>query len=315
MAAKAMTQEAVSALRETIARMEGRHIQTFDGREMSEQTVDARQAEERFSFGIGSLDQALDGGLPLDAVTEIRSSSMKDAGAASGFALAIAALLQVHNNSDTSKRIDSPQPILWIADRFAVLEAGLPYGGGLLDFGIAIEDFLHARPRRLADALWLAEAAAASGAFAATILEVSGNLKHFGLTESRRLGLRAKAAGRPLLVLRQAGEEEASSALFRFRVETAPAANRSLADGTLLGGSIGHSVFRITLEKSRNSLQPSLLLEWNSHDRRLSPSPASTRSLIANPTPAHSGARLSSVVDRSGHAAKMGKRVAYHRAS
>jgi protein ImuA len=110
----------------------------------------------------------------------------------------------------------------------------------------------------------------ASKAVSATILEIRGNLKHFGLTESRRLCLRAKAAGSPLFIIRHAGEEEASSALLRFLAEPAPASERCLADGSMLGGSIGHPVFRLTLEKSHNPAPLSFLLEWNCRDRQFS---------------------------------------------
>lgn len=317
MAGKAVAQETVFALRETIARMEGRDIRTFDASDdRAEEILGAQEKRCRLSFDIDALDGALDGGLPLDGLTEIRSSAMKDAGAASAFALAIASLLQKRGTGLSACHPgENELPILWIADRLAVLEAGMPYALGLQDFGMAPETFLHARPRKLEDALWLAEAAVASGAFAMTILEVSGNPKHFGLTESRRLSLRARASGRHLVILRQAGEQEASSADFRFLIETAPAANRYLADGTMLGGSIGHSVFRLTLERSRNPVLLSLSLEWNSHDRRFSAASAPAKPAVANRPPAHSGARLSASVDRQGAPEKMGTRLAFHRAS
>jgi protein ImuA len=316
MAGKAVAQETVFALRETIARMEGRDIRAFDASDdRADEIKGAQEKRVRLSFGIDALDTALDGGLPLDGLTEIRSDAMKDAGAASGFALAMSALLQSRCNGLPARQTrENELPILWIADRLAVLEAGMPYALGLQDFGIAPETFLHARPRKLEDALWLAEAAVASGAFATTILEVSGNPKHFGLTESRRLNLRARASGRALIVLRQAGEEEASSADFRFLVETAPAANRYLADGTLLGGSIGHSVFCLTLERSRNPALLSLSLEWNSHDRRLLVS-TPAKSAGSNRPPAHSGAHLPASGHRQGAQEKMGTRLAFHRAS
>lgn len=315
MAGKAVAQETVFALRETIARMEGRDNRSFGASDDRAGEIQGAQANrDRLSFGIDALDGALDGGLPLDGLTEIRSGAMKDAAAASAFTLAISALLQNRGNGLSARQPgENKLPILWVADRLAVMEAGMPYALGLQDFGIAPETFLHARPRKLEDALWLAEAAVASGAFAMTILEVSGNLKHFGLTESRRLSLRAKAAGRHLAVLRQAGEEEASSADFRFLIETAPAANRYLADGTMLGGSIGHSVFRLTLERSRSPALLSLSLEWNSHDRRLLVS-TPAKPDVSNRPPAHSGARLSASIDRQGAQEKMGARLAFHRA-
>ncbi len=161
------------------------------------------------------------------------------------------------------------QRLLFVADPQVVREAGLVYAPGLLDFGLTSTTLVHALPRRVEDALWLAEAALASRAFSTVLLEVHGNPKKFGLTESRRLSLKARATEGRLIILRQAGEEEASSALLRLSVESAPAAARYLADGSLLGGSIGSPVFRIIPEKSRIPGSPELILEWNSDDRRL----------------------------------------------
>ncbi len=96
---------------------------------------------------------------------------LRDAGASSGFALALAAALQRQDEEEER----SPAPILWIADKVAAMEAGIPYAVGLKDFGLRTERFLHASPRKLEDALWLAETAIESGVFPATILEVRGN--------------------------------------------------------------------------------------------------------------------------------------------
>ena len=307
MAETAVARETLFALRETIARLEGRPVPELAAAEQEVRAADdgrRRDADERLllPLGIAHLDKALEGGLPLDGMTEIRSHLLRDAGAASGFALALASWLQWGRLQSGKDEKDS-FPVLWIGDRVAAMEAGFPYAVGLKDFGLQPERFLHAAPRKLEEALWLAETAVASGVFSVIILEVRGNPARFGLTESRRLSLRAKTAGRPLFVLRQAGEEEASSATFRFSVEPGPASSRLLPDGSMLGGSIGNPVFRLTLEKSRNPAPLSILLEWNSHDRQFNaPVPEPERSLPAERKPAHSGAHLSASADRSDRA-------------
>ncbi|AYD03072.1 hypothetical protein [Neorhizobium sp. NCHU2750] len=265
MAGNAAARERVFALREQIARLEGKALPGMVAARHEDLAVpgraDAKQAEPtRLGFDIPFLDEALDGGLRLDGLSEIRSLTLYDAGAASGFAVSLVAFIMTRKFSGA--------PLLWIADGLSACESGVPYGGGIRQIGVDPRLVFQASPRRLGDALWIAEEALASKAFAATILEIHGNPKPFGLTESRRLKLRAEAAGRPLLLLRHAGDEEASSASFRMLVEPAPALERRLADGTMLGGSIGHPVFRITLEKSRNPAPLSFLLEWNSHDRQ-----------------------------------------------
>lgn len=304
MAKTALAQETVFALRETIARLEGKSLPTLAAAKANETGKSLRDEGLIAPTGIGLLDEALEGGLPHDGLTELRSIGLRHAGALSGFAMALSCLYQQKDQ----------RPLFWISDRMAASDAGLPYPLGLKRFGLSIHRMLHAAPARLEDALWLAEAALSSGIFAAILLEVRGNPANFGLTESRRLSLRAKASSRPLLILRHGGEEEASSALFRFHVEPALAAARRLPDGSMLGGSIGSSAFRLTLEKSRNPAPLSLNLEWNHHDRRFSIAEPAEQAVQQQP-PAHFGAPLSKAFDGSDSSPPLGAILAFDRAS
>lgn len=314
MAEHATAQERLFALRETIARLEGKAVPALvAARQAKAAQAPQDMAKElrRLPLGVPAVDNALEGGMPLDGLTEIRTAFFRDAGSATGFVLALAALLQGEHGR---KEEEVSDPVLWIGDRACAQEAGLPYALGLMQFGLKPRQFLYALPRKLEDALWIAETALASGAPAATILEVRGNPAHFGLTESRRLALRAKDTGRPLILLRQAGEEETSSALFRFRLEPAPALERRLPDGSMLGGSIGHPLFRLTLEKSRHPAPLSFTLEWNPRDRQfdlLQPSIPSFPVL----RPADPVDRFSASADRPDRPAEMGTLVAFDRAS
>lgn len=324
MAEAAVARETLFALRETIARLEGRPIPALAAvahEALADKPVreamgiakslptEPRLEQSLLPIGVDELDAALQGGLPLDALTEIRSLGLRDAGVASGFALALAARLHARASDKTAAK----SPVLWIGDTVATMEAGLPYAIGIGDFGLEPQALLQASPRKLDDALWVAEAALGSAAFAVVILEVRGNPARFGLTESRRLALRAKAAGRPLFLLRQGGEEEASSALFRFSVKPAPAQARPLPDGSVLGGSIGHPAFRLTLEKSRNPAPLSITLEWNAHDRRFAPVLDTQRSPLPGEHPAHSGADLPASADRPDRAQALGSVLAFDR--
>ncbi len=305
MANEAAARETLFALREQIARLEGKNLPAMAAAKMEDFAVRANGGE-RLPFNIPSLDAALNGGLLLDSLTEIRSGSFYDAGAASGFILSLVGLMKA--------RKSAKGPMLWIADAFTACETGVPYAGGVKPFGIDPQAIFHASPRRLEDALWLAEAALESKAFIATIFEIHGNPKSFGLIESRRLNLRAKAAGRPLLLLRHAGSEEASSASFRMSVEPAPALERRLADGSVLGGSIGHPVFNITLEKSKNPAPLSFRLEWNLHDRQFHLARDPNKSALRK-WPAHSGTSLSVSADRQDRPKALGSVMAFEKAS
>ncbi|MFS8110997.1 hypothetical protein QD460_04680 [Rhizobium jaguaris] len=320
MAEAAVARETLFALRETIARLEGRPIPALAAVAhealVAEPGAGPADVVQPLAIGITDLDEAMQGGVPLDALTEIRSLALRDAGAASGFTLALAARLKAlaaRSGGQAAGKTATVSPVLWIGDTVATMEAGLPYAIGLRDFGLEPAGFLQASPRKLEEALWLAEAALVSTAFAVVILEVRGNPARFGLTESRRLALRAKAAGRPLFLLRQAGEEEASSALFRLLVEPAPAQARSLPDGSLLGGSIGHPAFRLTLEKSRNPAPFSITLEWNAHDRQFAPVLDTQRPAFPGEHAAHSGANLPASADRPDLAQALGSVLAFDR--
>lgn len=322
MAEAAVARETLFALRETIARLEGRPLPALAAaaHEALAAEGDSRPATEAqllLATGVADLDAAMQGGVPLDALTEIRSLGLRDAGAASGFTLALAARLGAIGGrlvgAQAAGKIAAVTPVLWIGDTVAAMEAGLPYAIGLKDFGLEPAGFLQAAPRKLEEALWLAEAALASAAFAVVILEVRGNPARFGLTESRRLALRAKAAGRPLFLLRQGGEEEASSALFRFSIEPAPALARPLPDGSVLGGSIGHPAFRLTLEKSRNPAPFSITLEWNAHDRQFTPVSDIRRPAFPGEHAAHSGADLPASADRPDRPQALGSLLAFGR--
>lgn len=316
MARNAKAQETIFALREQIAKMEGKPLPALAAAEQADLAQDpenhvSRTDQPRLSFGVDFVDAALEGGLPLDAITEIRTATTADTGPVTGFTLALASHLKKWEGADA--------PILWIGDVVSTQEGGAPYPPGLRQFGLGPEDVLYASPRKLEDALWLAETALTSGALCAIIMEIRGNPKHFGLTESRRLSLRAKAAGRPLFLMRHTAEEEASSAPFRLLAEPAAASGRHLPDGSVLGGSIGHPVFRLTLEKSRNPAPLSFLLEWNPHDRQFSPGPDANREpdkvFPRGIPPAHSGARLPASADRQGRSKSLGSVVAFERAS
>lgn len=306
MATSALAQRRLFALRETIARIENadgpglarrkRHWQ-WDAQEPQGEPVS--ESDE-----IDGLNAVFDGGFPACGLVEIRNAQTRDTGAATGFSLALAALRQ-----DRAER--GEDATLWIGQAMAFSEAGTPYAPGLKKHGLDPTRVLLARPRTIADALWMAETALGVPAFSTVILEIRGNPAGFGLTESRRLQLRAKTNGTLLLLLRQAGEEEASSALCRLRIDPAPAGERPLPDGTTLEGSIASPVFLVTPEKSKSADPIGILLEWNSHDRRfhrLDPRPAVSQEdrRPADPLPV-----VSLPARRSRGAAALGEVVAF----
>ncbi|GEO85818.1 MULTISPECIES: ImuA family protein [Alphaproteobacteria] len=310
MGVTALAQERLVALREAIAKIEGK---SFSGG-LEPVTGDVGDRPEPASFATGSaigleaghLENLLPEGFPTGAMIEARGGQFRDAGAVSGFGLGLCL-------SCCPTR--PGQRVLWIGDRFVAREVGLPHAAGLADYGLRPGELVYAMPQRLEDALWLADAALSCGGFSAVMLEVAGNPRGFGLTESRRLSLKARGSGGFLLLLRQGGEEEASSASLRLLVEPAPAATRRLPDGSMFGGSIGNSVFRLIPEKSRLGVSHELILEWNRHDRQFYPATPLHAGAGRAFRSAHPGALVAPPFDRSAGAPALGTIVAFDRAS
>jgi protein ImuA len=261
MAETALARETLCALRMEISRLESKNTAML-ARAAREDAWDAPSEahDGLIRSGSESFDDALGGGLAKAALHEIRSEATADNGAASGFVLALGRLALGRKESAASARL------LWIADPIGARESGRPYGPGLAAHGIPPAAFLYASPKHLKDALMIAEAALAVNSFSAVILEVYGNPLKFSLTESRRLHLRAKANRRPLFLLRERGEEEASNAVARFLVRPAPAAPHLLPDGQPYPKGMGNSAFHVTIEKSRNPSPPDFFLEWNADE-------------------------------------------------
>ena len=267
MAMSAVARDTVFALRRQIAKIEGTLPERLEAPARGVPAEAARQdmtivrrglgaasADAFLHTGIERLDAALGGGLPKAALGEIHGRETRDAGAVAGFALSLVSLILKEKPG---------LPILWIGTAEIFHEAGFPYAGGLHAlFGIGPEQLLFSEAPRLPDALWIAEEAARMTAFAAVILEIRGSPQRLDLTATRRLHARAQHAGRPVLLMRQAGEAEPTAAPVRLIVSAAPAASRETVAGPL-AGSIGRPAFTVDIGKSRTALPGQFTLEWN----------------------------------------------------
>lgn len=269
MALSAVAQETVLALRREIARLEGTLPERLAAPVGVEDTVVLRRhgatipGRLLLPTGAQAFDDALGGGVPKAALTEIHGAQIRDAGAVAGFALSLAGPILKRTGAAAS-------PILWIGTAEIFRETGRPYLPGLQEcFGIGSGELLVAEVPRLIDALWIAEEAAGLQALSAVLLEIRGNPSKLDLTATRRLHRRAQAAGRPVFLLRQAAMAEPTAAPVRLVVSSAPAAARWMLNGPL-AGSIGPPSFRVRIDKSHNSPPRQFTLEWNPDDRAFS---------------------------------------------
>lgn len=264
----------LSGLRQQIAEIEERKFVCLnepDKEDKNQQNIKSyrlRNEKDKghiLPLGHDVLDECLDGGIFLNALTEFRIGEARHAGSASGFVWILAQQIQelIHNLEPAYGTL----PILWIGEVSAKLEGGQIYPPGLLSLGIDPSQCLFVQPRSLNDALWAAELAAKQASLAATILEVRGNPHELDMAGTRRLNLRAQAAKRPFFLLRQSSEPEATAARTRIFIEPAAASSKILPSQQKLSNSLQYSAFRLQLEKSKNPSPQSFILEWN-HDAK-----------------------------------------------
>lgn len=171
---------------------------------------------------------------PRGHVHEVFADSAVNTGAAFGFALAQARPL-----------LSPARPGLLVLQLKAdAQELGLPYGLGFAAFGLAPTDFILIRPASIVELLWAAEEALACRAVGAIIADLAHAHKALDFTASRRLALRAAAAGGALFIVRYGRGREATAARYRWRVEP-----QASAPPPHDGRAPGPPRWRLTLEK------------------------------------------------------------------
>jgi protein ImuA len=191
--------------------------------------------------------------VPPGLLGEIFTDETRDGGAALGFALGAArglltperpAILVMQLGRDTQ-------------------ETGVPYGAGLHSFGVDPEAVVLARAETITELLWAIEEAVACRAVAAVVADIAGHHKALDFTASRRLSLRAQAAGGAVFLVRYGREREASAAWLRWRVLPAPSGVAPFDPR-----APGPPRFAVTLEKGRLRGLPAearLIIEWTEH--------------------------------------------------
>lgn len=246
------------------------------------------------ALGASAVDHCLDGGLACGGLHEVRSPLARDIGAATGFALGLAARAMA---TDRMGR----RGVVWVSDPAARIDGGGLFPAGLAQYGFDPSSMTMVEPGDLQGAMWAADEAAGCAGLAALIFQIKGNPARFDITATRRLMLRARQSGVLALTLRQSGEEEASAAATRWRVNT----EISGADDTLERG-VGAMRLSLTLERNRAGRTGQWLLAWNPKVRVFDHAAPHPDSKPAKPS-AHSLDRLPASSDRQAPPGKMGQ--------
>lgn len=288
MAENAEARETIFALRRQIAKIEGNLPDTLDPKESSDGSVILRRRglpiSPAMATGSSQLDFVLGSSLS-EGLIEIHGDATRDAGAVSGFTLALASIV-LRNTS---------RPLLWVGTSEIFREAGRPYAPGIMErFGISHGQLLIAEAEKPSDVLWIAEEAANLTALSAVLLETRGSPRLLDLTATRRLHRRAIGAAHPIVLMRQTGAPEPTAAPTRLKVTPAVAGQRQTIAGPLQN-SIGPPAFTIHASKSRTSPPTEFTLEWNAVFRAFE---ERGHDLAANHIPENPRTVVSSLADR-----------------
>jgi protein ImuA len=244
-------------------------------------------------LGAAHVDRLLDGGLACGGLHELRCAQARDIGAGAGFALGLAA------RAAANMRVGSGR-IVWVNDPAARSDGGGLFPAGLAQYGLDPSALTLVEPRDLQGAMWAADEAAACAGLVAMVFHIRGNPARFDITATRRLMLRAREKGVLALILRQSGEEEATAAVTRWRVQTHVSGVDELDHR-----GVGAMRLSLTLERNRAGRTGHWLLAWNPKTRVFDH--AADHSDIRNAPPADSFHRLHPSANRQDPAGAMGQ--------
>ena len=245
------------------------------------------------SLGASAVDHCLEGGLACGGLHEVRSPLARDIGAATGFALGLAArAMQAERGLRGG--------IIWVTDPATRVDGGGLFPAGLAQYGLDPSSMTMVEPGDLKGAMWAADEASGCNGLAALIFQIKGNPGRFDITATRRLMVRARDSGVLALILRQSGEEEASAVATRWRVNT----EMSGADDMLERG-VGAMRLSLTLERNRAGRTGQWLLAWNPKDRSFDHAAPNPHARTNSPT--HSLDRLPVSANRQDPSGQMGQ--------
>lgn len=223
-------------LRQAVAKIEGYE-------------TDLGIGSQPIAFGIRNIDAVLQGGLAAASLHEIAPVTLRDIGAAAGFAFALAARA-AKDNGET----------LCIQTDFAAIESGSIYGPGCDLFGLQTKQLLILKVSHPLDALWAMEEALKCRALASVIVELPHDGPVADLTATRRLTLAARQGGSLGFLLRHRPSSLTGSLETRWEVAAAPSRPDKF-------GGLGRTAFVLSLTKNRHGPTGRWPVAWDHHER------------------------------------------------
>lgn len=201
-------------------------------------------AKSPLTLGVAPIDAMLGGGLAFGALHEVAPALPIDNGAATGFALALAARCQ--------------GSVLWLQSDDGQREGGALYGPGLALFGLSLDRLIILNAARGDDVLWAMEEALRSRAVKLVIGELPNERATDDGMAARRLSFIARDTGGLGLLLRPHPAQAPSAAVTRWQIAAAPGACDAY-------GGLGRTAFAVSLTKNRRGPCGRWLITWDHH--------------------------------------------------
>lgn len=271
----------LDALRAQIAALEKRPVLS-DGAALLTQKRDSQEDEL-----LGLLKA------PPGLLHEVFADEHRQSGTALGFTLGLARQLIAHNR----------QALIYLQLSAEAQEIGLPYGLGFSTYGLTPDTLVLGRIGTVPELFWALEEALACRAVAGVIVDLASHPKALDFTVSRRISMRAAAAGTSAFLIRYGTGREASAARLRWHVKPAVSAGQPFDPS-----APGNPRFAVEIEKLRlgqelrkvaRTEQHNLILDWTENgfvsvDPRHRPlAPLRRPAAPSRPQPAALGDRLS----------------------
>jgi protein ImuA len=227
---------------------------------------------------------------PPGLLHEVFADEHRQSGTALGFTLGLARSLIAQNR----------QALIYLQLNAEAQEIGLPYGLGFSNFGLTPDTLVIGRIATVPELLWALEESLACRAVAGVIVDLASHAKALDFTVSRRISLRAAAAGTSAFLIRYGKGREASAARLRWHVKPGVSAGQPFDQS-----APGNPRFAIEIEKLRlgqqvrQTEQHHLILDWTENgfvsvDTRKRPlAPLRRPAPPSRPLPAALGDRLS----------------------
>ncbi|MEP7455414.1 hypothetical protein [Phyllobacterium sp. SB3] len=201
-----------------------------------------------FDFGCPEVDRIFRNGLARGALHEVLAEESGDAGAATGFVIALA----LRASSDQS-------PILWVEEDFIGTEHGFPYAPGLDHLGLNPDRLIIVRCSSPQDVLKAASDSLGIRGTGAVIIAPWSNPKCLDLTASRKLLLNAQQTDVPAFLLRLGAVPSENAAATRWLISAAPSQSAG-------ANAPGNPVFEAKLIRNKQGMTGQWLLQWESED-------------------------------------------------